>query len=378
MELFENKGQNGLPNVGNSCYLNSTIQCLAGTDELIKYFSQTATLPNGTIVKKYEMDLMTVKKIKNNKTKTKIELVKACYNLMAQLWSEKGQIKQVNPIPFYRLIGSVAKESKASLSISGGQQDFQEFLILLLGSLHDALSRETVMNIVGQDLNPMDKLSRQAYENFITNYEKDYSIFVKLFIGQINTLTIGECGHQSNIFDPINFFPLIVPNSPFQQPIRLDELFHNFVSPSQLSSVVSDNGQENDTRWHCETCKMKVNATTCNSIWDLPQYLIISLGRYQYFPSIKKINTPVIFPLENLDISNFYKGFKKHSMKYNLYAVSNHYGGQGGGHYTAFRKNPNNKWYSFNDSHVEEIKEPEKEIITNGAYCLFYKRQDTL
>ena len=186
MESFENKGQNGLPNVGNSCYLNSTIQCLAGTDELIKYFSQTATLSNGKVVKKYEMDLMTVKKIKNNKTKTKIELVKTWNNLMAQLWADKSQVKQVNPIPFYRLIGTVAKEAKTSLSISGGQQDFQEFLILLLGSLHDALSRETIMNIIGQDLTHLDKLSRQAYENFITNYEKDYSIFLSLSNSNFN------------------------------------------------------------------------------------------------------------------------------------------------------------------------------------------------
>jgi len=32
--------------------------------------------------------------------------------------------------------------------------------------------------------------------------------------------------------------------------------------------------------------------------------------------------------------------------------------------------------YVFNDSHVEEIKEPHKEVITQGAYCLFYKRID--
>ena len=66
MESFENKGQNGLPNVGNSCYLNSTIQCLAGTDELIKYFSQTATLSNGKVVKKYEGEIN--KGAKNFKT----------------------------------------------------------------------------------------------------------------------------------------------------------------------------------------------------------------------------------------------------------------------------------------------------------------------
>ena len=34
--MTENNGILGLPNVGNSCYLNSTVQCLAGTKELIK------------------------------------------------------------------------------------------------------------------------------------------------------------------------------------------------------------------------------------------------------------------------------------------------------------------------------------------------------
>ena len=36
---------------------------------------------------------------------------------------------------------------------------------------------------------------------------------------------------------------------------------------------------------------------------------------------------------------------------YDLFAVSNHYGGLGGGHYTAYAKN-NGKWYDFNDSSV--------------------------
>jgi ubiquitin carboxyl-terminal hydrolase 4/11/15 len=43
--------------------------------------------------------------------------------------------------------------------------------------------------------------------------------------------------------------------------------------------------------------------------------------------------------------------------KYDLFAVSNHFGGLGGGHYTAFAKNPlNNKWHDFNDSMVSSIK----------------------
>lgn len=374
MDSNSNKGQIGLPNVGNSCYLNSTIQCLVGTKELLKYFSQTSTLSDGKEVRKYQLDLIAQKTVKKNKTETKQNLVKAWYNLMSQLWSDKSHQNSINPIPFYRLIGQVAKESKASISINGDQNDFQEFLILLLDSLHDGLSKETTMNIVGKDMNRMDAMARKAYENFIRHFEKDYSIFIKLFNGQINTLTIGECGHQSNIFDPIKFFQLTVPAS--FQPINLEDLLTQYISQNDLVIRKLDDGTEIDERWYCGECKTKVSGVTCNTIWDLPQYLIISLGRYQYFPRLAKINTPVIFPLQNLDMSKFFSGFKKNSLKYNLYAVANHFGNPSGGHYTAYRKNPNNKWYSFNDDMVEEITELERTIITNGAYCLFYERND--
>ncbi len=41
---------------------------------------------------------------------------------------------------------------------------------------------------------------------------------------------------------------------------------------------------------------------------------------------------------------------------YDLYAVSNHFGNVGYGHYTAYGKNPdNNKWYNFDDSSVSEV-----------------------
>ncbi len=364
--MSSNQGQNGLPNVGNSCYLNSTIQCLAGTTELIEYFNQT-TERNGNNIRKYILDLKSVKTVKNNKTNTKKQLVEAWVNLLDNLWSDKSQINQVNPIPFYKLIGMVANESKIALSISGGQNDFQEFLILLLDSLHDALSRETEMKINGTIKNSMDQLNLMAYKNFIQHFENDYSIFVKLFIGQIKTHTIGECGHESIIFDPIKFFPLIVPLA--DTPVKLEELFMNYIS----ENILKINENQSDERWFCDKCNKKVNGKTKNSIWDLPKYLIISLGRYQYYPRMMKVNTPVIYPLTNLNMMPFFSGIKNTSMTYDLYAVSNHFGSQMGGHYTAFRKNPNNKWYHFNDNTVEEVDNPDKYVINNGAYCLFYQ-----
>ena len=56
---------------------------------------------------------------------------------------------------------------------------------------------------------------------------------------------------------------------------------------------------------------------------------------------------------------------------YELYAISNHYGGLGGGHYTAYAKN-NGRWHSFNDSSVSEVSQGS--IKGGGAYILFYQR----
>lgn len=60
---------------------------------------------------------------------------------------------------------------------------------------------------------------------------------------------------------------------------------------------------------------------------------------------------------------------------YDLFAVSNHYGGLGGGHYTAYCRMPDNgNWYCFDDSHVSEISTDT--VLSPAAYVLFYRRRD--
>ena len=63
---------------------------------------------------------------------------------------------------------------------------------------------------------------------------------------------------------------------------------------------------------------------------------------------------------------------------YDLYAVDNHYGGLGGGHYTAYAKNPlNGQWYHFDDSSVRPVSDPASTITPSAAYLLFYRRRTT-
>ncbi|KAH9738784.1 ubiquitin carboxyl-terminal hydrolase 5 [Citrus sinensis] len=58
---------------------------------------------------------------------------------------------------------------------------------------------------------------------------------------------------------------------------------------------------------------------------------------------------------------------------YELYALTNHYGGMGSGHYTAHIKLlDENRWYNFDDSHISPINEDD--VKSAAAYVLFYRR----
>lgn len=81
------------------------------------------------------------------------------------------------------------------------------------------------------------------------------------------------------------------------------------------------------------------------------------------------------FPLNGLDL----RGTVSHHDPrrppvYDCYAVSNHYGNLGGGHYTAYAKN-NGQWCYFDDSRVSEVRD-ESEVVSAAAYVLYYRRRD--
>ena len=160
-----------------------------------------------------------------------------------------------------------------------------------------------------------------------------------------------------------------------------------FCQPEQLD--------ESDT-WYCSKCKDHVKGIKKLDLWYLPPVLVVHLKRFSYSRySRDKLDTDIEFPLQQLDLSGFisrtaFASSKKLRLSesgssseltspeedpvYDLYAVSNHFGGMGGGHYTAFCQMPDTKkWYDFDDSSVSEV-DP-KEVQSSAAYVLFYHRQ---
>ncbi|BBN05563.1 hypothetical protein MPTK1_3g14190 [Marchantia polymorpha subsp. ruderalis] len=127
--------------------------------------------------------------------------------------------------------------------------------------------------------------------------------------------------------------------------------------------------------WYCPRCKEHRQASKKLDLWRLPEILVVHLKRFSYSRYLKnKLETFVNFPVDDLDLSKYVASTSEsQGHVYELYAVSNHYGSMGGGHYTAYVKLVDeNKWYNFDDSHVSPVNE--SDIKTSAAYVLFYRR----
>lgn len=130
-----------------------------------------------------------------------------------------------------------------------------------------------------------------------------------------------------------------------KQAIGLSECLDEFGREEILS--------ENDA-WYCPRCKEHRRASKKFELWRTPDILVMHLKRFSANRSFRdKIDALVDFPTE-LDMTGRVQMPEEgKSLMYDLIAVDNHYGGLGGGHYTAFAKNfVDDCWYEYNGTLV--------------------------
>jgi len=148
--------------------------------------------------------------------------------------------------------------------------------------------------------------------------------------------------------------------------------------------------------WYCPRCKEHRRASKKFELWKCPDILVIHLKRFSSSRSFRdKIDAQIGCPIEGLDLSQRVGFTEGKPMIYDLIAVDNHYGGLGGGHYTAYVKNwYDGKWYYcdgafptpqvYSDVRVltdgwmtdASVREAQGyTVVTPAAYLLFYRRR---
>ena len=341
IENYKNKGLSGLGNLGNTCFINSCMQVLSHTYEL-NYFLEQETYK---------------KKLKN---KYESILLLEWDNLRKIMWTNNCVI---SPGKFIKTTQKIAQIKGLEMFTGFSQNDLPEFLLFIIDCFHTSLSREIKMTISGKPENETDAIAIQCFEMIKNMYSKEYSEIWNLFYAvHISEIINLETGKQVKI-TPEPYFMIDLPIPENNKSPSLIDCFNHYVEGEVL---------EGDNAWYNEEIKEKINIRKKIQFWSFPNILVIDFKRFNN--SSQKNQILITFPLDDLDLSNYVIGYKKEIYKYELYGVCNHSGGVMGGHYTAYVKNANSKWYHFNDTTVSEVGLTDS-IISSKAYVLFYRKK---
>lgn len=204
-----------------------------------------------------------------------------------------------------------------------------------------------------------------------------------LFLGQLQSSVVcSKCGGRFTTYEP--FWELSLPLAPKAGgtwsflsrkpggPLTLQDCLQAFTSEEKL---------EGDEAFDCEECKEKTSATKRLRVHRLPEALVLHIKRFRHRGShTDKLTTNVTFPLRGLELTEHVSPESPHPPEqccYDLYAVSNHTGNVGGGHYTAYCKVPTQEdpeaWWQFNDDAVSRMVAAS--AVSQHAYILFYARR---
>lgn len=337
---YENKGLTGLANLGNTCYLNSCMQIISHTYLLNDFL-------DGDYKKRI------------NKKPESVLLVE-WDKLRQMMWSENCT---VSPAGWVQAVQRVAVLKKMDLFTGWQQNDLPEFLLFLIDSFHVAMQREVEMNIKGKIETDRDKLAKVCYKMMQNMYKNEYSELLNIFYGiQITQINDLEGNMLSAVPEP--FFMIDLPLISNKNSISLEDCLNEYYKPERL---------EGECQYYNENKDRKEDVDKGLVVWSFPNILVIALKRFKNNGT--KDQRLVTFDIDNLNLSKYVKGYDSESYIYDLYGICNHSGSTLGGHYTAYVKNANTKWYHFNDTSVSLVHNINHSLISKEAYCLFYQKK---
>ena len=376
----------GLVNPGNTCFVNSILQCLTWTPGFINILPQFSI----TLTQTEESFFL--------------ENINGIFVLSHCVPDNETEFQSINTSKLLTAISHLAPHLVAPLRSPQYQQDAAEFLLWLLNYLHAVLQSQSkshqnvfteahiedmnknkqlcmdLINKVGSSnlqelVTPMTNLSEVDWDLY---WYKNSSSLYDLFLGQI--LEARECLTCKKVTMNMEYFTLLpVPISSLNNiACSLSDCFKKF---GEQESLVYDNMVS------CSCNQDLRPATRLALLSVVPKCLVIQLTRFSYNSNLhtaEKKDTPVFFH-QKIDLypytmkAKLNENHEDHKqMMYELCAFCVHSGAQSTsfGHYIAFCKATNQQWYEFNDNIVSTVPDIDTELnsefVLRNAYLLFY------
>ena len=306
----------GLKNLGNTCFMNSSLQCFFNSNKLIENFVKINTENN------------------NN-----MKLVKEISLLEKEI--EKGETI-LDPKNIKDILAETIEKYRYN-----EQNDANEFLIIFLNQLLKELYEIGKYDPGKIPNNEMELNAFNVLEKKF--FLKNKSFFLNLFYGRLKKEYYCENGHLCLIkFN--NFNTLTLP--PYNETDELIDLLKFYQRDKKINDTI-----------FCNICDAKKNYSIKTTIYNIPEYFIISLEKEKLYSS-NGIKYPKI--LETKDFMD-----TKTNEKYSLKSLIVYFGDKKIGHYTA-KCEKNNGWYLISDTIFTNIDQ--SGINDKNAKILFYEK----
>lgn len=348
----EFKRSAGLRNLGNTCYMNATLQCLANTIPLALHF----------LSDRYKKDIN-----RESHRSTGGEAAHEFKSLLSQMYYND---KSVSPKGFKSLMGRL-------FNVYAGyeQQDAHEFLLNFIDKLHEDLNKAVNRKGAPAPLPLADEanlsLNGRINRFWCQHLDRHLSVVSDLFEGLlVSNLTCLVCRKSSSSFEVFSCLSLPIP-AVSGSVCYLQDCLKLFLETESMSG---------EAAWDCPTCKQKRKAEKRMIIARLPKILIVQFNRFRCETAwqSKKLQTYVHFPVNSFDMNCYVDHTRVDTQRrppYNLYAFLNHYGTLATGHYIAYcRAGLGGQWYMYDDASVTEVTLSESD--KRNAYILFYTSVD--
>ncbi|KAI6186637.1 Ubiquitin carboxyl-terminal hydrolase [Aphelenchoides besseyi] len=330
------RGCTGLRNLHNTCYMNCVVQVLIHLPQIKEIFL------NRNYEKYLNSDAI---------GKTHGAIVASFGALMDAAWS--GDFISICPESFWDTFTSRVNPGMRDKN----QHDAREFLMSLLDAMHDDMNNVSrnarspfVQNFHGSNI----LLQATIYEMEYTKRWASSQIMNIFYLQTVSKIPCNYCRMQSVKFEetPQVILELVDGNMP-----RLDHCLASHYDDTPL-----------DGTWTCEKCRCRQRTKRSTKIWKLPEVLVICLKRFaQNNADLYKNNTEI--QIGDIDMKNYLdpqspETFRRKT-KYQLYAITYHFGQLNGGHYTSMLRSERGSWLNFDDQ------------TSSNAFILFYTRNDS-
>ncbi|KAK4356497.1 hypothetical protein RND71_025468 [Anisodus tanguticus] len=343
--VFSSLLPRGLVNLGNSCFLNATLQALLSCSPFVHLLQELKT--HDITEAGYPTLYAFVQFISDFGI-----FIDSSMKKKDTIVSDIGL--PIRPLMFESVLKNFTPDVPNSLTGRPRQEDAQEFLSFLMHQMHDEL-----LKLEGQVPNGIGRNSSLVSSTDDDEEDDDWET-----VGPRNRTAVTRT--QSFVPSKLSeiFGGQLKSVVKAKEPIcSIEDALRMFSAPEALE------GYRTSAAGKAEV----VSASKSVKILELSDIMVLHLMRFSYgSEGSSKLHKPVHFPLE-LVFGRELLASPFEGRRYELVATITHHGRDPSkGHYTADARHPSGKWLRYDDVSVTAI--PTSKVLHDQAYVLFYKQ----